>query len=132
MFHPCLSLFQFLKSNSPGLDMRNYEGILSSAEARAAVLHQTGIGPVREGVEAKHELAVTVEGEDGGGDAEEVEDGPHAQHVLDGQSTSRVHDGIGWSGDRQHEGMTGGEGDPQAQVDGVDVEAGGEAQDHRD
>ena len=114
------------------MDMKNYEGIVSSAEATAAVIRQSGIGPVREGVEAEHEVAVTVEGEDGGGDAEEVEDGPHTQHVPDGQSTSRVHDGIGWSGDRQHEGVAGGEGHSQAQVDGVDVEAGGQTQDHRD
>ena len=75
---------------------------------------------------------MTVEGEDGGGDADHVEDDPHAQHVLDGQSTSRVNDCIGRGGDRQHEGVAGGEGHPQAQIDGVDVEAGRETQDHRD
>ena len=42
---------------------------------------------------------MTVEGEDCGGDADEVEDGPHAHHILDGKSASRVNDGIGWSGD---------------------------------
>ena len=105
---------------------------ISSAEALAALIGQGGIGPVWEGVEAKHEVAVGVEGEDGGGDADEVEDGPHAHHVLDGESPSRVDDGVGRSGDRQHEGVAGGEGDPQAEVGGVDVEAGGETQDHRD
>ena len=84
----------------------------SSAEATAAVIHQSSIGPVWKGVEAEHEVAVTVEGKDGGDDAEEVEDGPHAQHVPDGQSSSCVHDGIGWSRDRQHEGVAGGESHP--------------------
>ena len=108
------------------------KAIILSADAPAAVIRQSDVGPVREGFEIEHEVAVTVEGEDGGGDADHVEDGPHAYHVLDGQSASRVNDRIGWSGDRQHEGVAGGEGHPQAQIGGVDVEAGGETQDHRD
>ena len=34
----------------------------SSAEATAAVIHLSSIGPVWKGVEAEHEVAVTVEG----------------------------------------------------------------------
>ena len=92
-----------------------------------AVLHEGDIGPGGEACEIEHEIAVTVESEEGGAEAEDVEDSPDPEHVLDGQVPRGVDDGVG-----EHEGVTGGEGHAERQVDRVELEAGGEAQDHRD
>ena len=94
-----------------------------SATERPDILGEADISPAREAAEPKHLIPVTVEAEESGCDAENVEDDPHPHHVPDGEPPRRVDDGIGRGGHRQHEGVAGGESDAQGEVQRVELKA---------